>query len=291
MFRTEFSGGSLRRAAGGRRRVGGAFALVTWMMAAAGGVAMCGEPATNRLEPDARVQGAIEEAVSAIVRNDDAAAERFASLQRLRDKDRAALLLQLALYLESAEGNDRGMAGAIVLQRLAFTPKETIEAVAPRLEDAGPSRRRVFTGMLAAVDRRDGGEADFRVYDAWLTGRAGRPPASFVAYVYDAAPDEAVQLMQRVYGRATPLQTGSKQSLDDMKSIVAGRDVSRSLTSQERSRAASALATLASDPAWWVRRYAAAVLRDETALAPPAVIEKLTGDPDALVREGLAASP
>ena len=256
------------------------------MCAAAGGV-MCGEPDASRLESDARTQTAIEETVSAIVRHDDAAAERFASLQAIGERGRAALLLQMALYLETAAGTERSMAGAVVLQRLDFTPKETIEAAAPRFDEAGPALRRVFAEMLDAVDHHGGGEADFRVYDAWLGGRGSRPPAGFVAYLYDASPDEAVLCLQRVYGRAAPLPPGPMRAIGDLKGIVGGRDVSRSLTEGERTRAAASLTTLVADSAWWVRRYAAAVLRDDAALGPPSLIERLKEDPDPLVREGL----
>ena len=279
-----------------RRAIGflagiGRLALAAWMMGAAAGAVMCGEPVSGRLDPDPRAQAAIEETVSAIVRNDEAAADRFAALQRLGERDRTALLLQMALYLEGAEGTDRGMAGPIVLRRIGFTPKETIEAVGPSLEDAAPALRRVLAGMLATVDRRDGGEADFRVYDAWLAGRGGRPPAAFVAYLYDVSPDEAILLMQRVYGRAAPPPPGSMRSRDELKSIVTSRDVSRPLKEEERARAAAALATLSADPAWWVRRYAATVLRDDAALGTSAILERLKEDPDLLVRDGLTHPP
>jgi hypothetical protein len=275
-------------AGGGALAGAGRFALAAWMMCGAAGAVMCGEPPTGCLEPDPRTQTAIEETASAIVRNDEAAADRFASLQRLGERDRAALLMQMALYLEAAVGTERSMAGAIVLGRLEFTPRETVEAVVPRLEDAGPALRRVLAGMLEAVDRRDGGEADFRVYDAWLAGHGGRPPAAFVAYLYDASPDEAAHCMQRVYGRAAAPRPDSLRAIDELKTIVAGRDVSRALTQDERTRGAAALATLVADPAWWVRRYAATVLRDDAALGTPAVIGRLKEDPDALVRQGLA---
>jgi hypothetical protein len=269
----------------------GRFALAAWMMGAASGAVVCGEPPSGRLDRDPRTQAAIEETVSAVVRNDEAAAERFASLQRIGERDRSALLLQMALYLEASDGTERSMAGAILLGRLGFTPKETIEAVVPHLEAAGPALRRVFDGMLGTVDRQDGGAADFRVYDAWLTGRGGRPPAAFVAYLYEASPDEAVLCMQRVYGRAAAPQPGSVRALDELKSIVAERDVSRPLKQDERARAAAALTDLAADPAWWVRRYAATVLRDDTALGTAALVERLKKDPDPLVRDGLTRQP
>jgi hypothetical protein len=265
------------------------FAL--WMTWAAAFAATCAEPAAGRLERDPRAQAAIEETVSAIVRHDEAAVERFAALHRLGERDRSALLLQMALYLEKADGTERSMAGAIILSRLEFTPKETIDVVVPRLEDAGPALRRVLAGMLESVDRLDGGEADLRVYDAWLAEHGSRPPAAFVAYLYDTSPDEAVHLMQRVYGRGAAPQPESARALDELKKTTTGRDVSRALTKDESARAAAALTTLSADPAWWVRRYAATVLRDDAALGPPALAERLKADQDPLVRDGLVRAP
>ena len=270
----------------------GPVALAAWALCASMGGALGAEPSQGRLVEDPDTQAAIEATVSAIVRNDDeAAADRFAALQTIGGPDRGGLLLQVALYLEGADGSDLTMAGAIVLTRLGFTPKETIDAVVPRLDGAGRGLRRVFTGMLATVDRRDGGEADFSVYDAWLAARPDRPQAAFVAYLYEASPDEAVLLMQRIYGRPATLPPRSSRAIDELKRIASGRDASRSLTEEERSRGAAALTTLADDPAWWVRRYAAMALRDDAALGSSATVERLKRDPDPLVRDGFVRPP
>ena len=265
----------------------GRVALALWMTVAAAGAAVSDAVAQGRLAPDPELQNAIEVTVSAIVQNDEAAADHFASLRKLGGPDRAALLVQMVLYLEGVEGSDRAMAGALVLERLSFTPKEKIDAVVPLLEAANRTRRGVLSGMLGTVDRRDGGQADFSVYDAWLRGRPGRPPAAFVAYLFDSAPNDAVRLMQRVYGRPAALPPDASRAVDETGAIVVERDVSRPLTEEERARAAAALATLAADPAWWVRRYAATLLRDEPALRSPAVVDLLKSDADPLVREGL----
>lgn len=247
---------------------------------------MCGEPPARGTGPDPRMQAAIEETVSAIARQERTASESIASLQTMAAGHRDVLLLQLALYLETADGTERSMAGAILLRQLAFTPREMLETLVPRLEGARPALRRALTEMLGTIDRRKGGEADFHVYESWLAGRGGPPPASLVGYLYEVSPDEALRCMRHVYGGPEPWRDVDG-AVGDLKKIVARRDASRTWSDDERARARAALETLGRDPAWWVRRYAAAVLRSSPELGTPALIERLKADADPLVRNAL----
>ncbi len=246
----------------------------------------CGEPPARGTGPDPRMQAAIEETVLAIARQEGTASESIASLQTLAAGHREALLLQLALYLETADGTERSMAGAMLLRQLAFTPREMFETLVPHLEGARPALRRVITEMLGTIDRREGGEADFHVYESWLAGRGGPPPASLVRYLYEVSPDEALLCMRHVYGGPEP-RRDADGALGDIKKILARRDASRTWSDDERARARAALETLGRDPAWWVRRYAAAILSSSPELGTPALIERLKADADPLVRNAL----
>jgi hypothetical protein len=256
------------------------------MTLAAVGAVMCGEPVTGRADPDPRLQAAIGETVSAIARHDATAGDRIAALVSLAAGRRDLLILQVALHLEGSDGTERSMAGAILLRQLAFTPPELIGTLVPRLDGARPALRRVFTEMLGTIDRREGGAADFRVYEAWLAGRDGPPPAGLVRYLYEVSPGAAQDCLRRVHGGAGP-GPEIAGAIRELQAIVDDRDASRVLTEKERARAAAALETISRDPAWWVRRYAAEILRGDATLGTPAIMQRLKADPEPLVRDGL----
>lgn len=258
--------------------------LAAWILLAATGVVVCGDAPARAPGADPAIQAAIEQAVTAIAVQDAAAPERIRALEDLAAGKRAALLSQLALYLEKSAGTERSMAGALLLRQLAFTPGEILDTVVPDLDGARPALRRVLTEILGTIDRREGGEADFRVYDAWLAGRGTRPPAALVDYLYEVSPDEAVLCMRRVYGGGAPSRPESEGALDEMKRLMTARDASRSWSAKELQGATAALERLSRDPAWWVRRYAAAVVRISSELAEPPLVERLKGDTDPLVR-------
>ena len=262
--------------------------LAAWIALAASGAVMCGEPPARVPAPEPRMQATIEETVSAIARQDATAPDRIASLQRLAAGRREILLLQLALYLETSDGTERSMAGALLLRHLAFTPREIVETVVPNLEGARPALRRVLTEILGTIDRREGGEADFRVYESWLKGRGGAPPAALVGYLYEVSPDEGLACMRRVYGGGSQTLPEVEGAIGELKAMVAARDASRAWNTKERDRAAAALETLSRDPAWWVRRYAATILSVAREAATPSVVQRLKADTDPLVREALA---
>ncbi|MGH9869083.1 MAG: hypothetical protein ACREAA_13075 [Candidatus Polarisedimenticolia bacterium] len=207
---------------------------------------------------DPAFQVPIEQAVESIVRQDDAAVARFETLRGLGVGRRAELLLQLALYLETATGTEQSMGGALIVRQLAFTPDEKLDAVLPRLPEAGPNLRRVFTELLSTIDRPEGGDPDFLVYEERIrTDKAGSTDA-LILYMYEVSPEAALAAMERVHGSAA--RNGA---------------ASRSVESIDR---------MSRDAAWWRRLYAAAVLRERPDLATPGIASRLRNDTHPLVR-------
>src|SRR5262249_6552616 len=89
--------------------------LIAWLALAGAGAASADPPR------DPRFQKPIQDAVEAVVRQDqDAAGARVEELRQLGSGHRDALLLQFALYLERSTGTEQSMGGAVVLQELAF---------------------------------------------------------------------------------------------------------------------------------------------------------------------------
>jgi hypothetical protein len=237
-----------------------------------------------------RLQPAIEAALGAIARQDEDAGERVDALETLAEDGREELLLQLALTLDGSTGTERSMVGAILLRRLAFSPDETIDALVPRLDAAGPGLRRVMTEWLGTIDRREDGGVDFGAYGTWLRRRGGPPPVPLVRYLYDVSPGEARRLLRGIPD-GTIGKPGTDDAVEILETLRRGRDVSRTLTGDERDRAGRALETLAQSPAWWDRAYAAALLARDRDLGPVDLAHRLADDPDPFVRAARTGTP
>jgi len=246
--------------------------------------AMSALAATQARPPlDAGIQERIEQAVAAVVRQDDSAGEHFQALRQLAMGRRDEVLLQLVLYLSVSMGTERSMAGALILQRLEFTLEEKLDVALPNLESDDPSLRRVLTELLGTIDRAEGGEPDFRLYEARIMKDRLSPPPALIRYIYEVSPDAALRSMERVYGAA-----GAGAALDALKEIISGRDASTAWSARDLAEARGALEALGADPAWWRRLYVAALLRRDPELATPTLTDRLRNDSNQLVRAALA---
>ncbi|HET6373539.1 MAG TPA: hypothetical protein VFG76_09540, partial [Candidatus Polarisedimenticolia bacterium] len=174
-------------------RVG--FVTLGAMLAAAGT-----GPASAPPRADAAIRARIEQAVAAVVRQDDNAGERFDALREVAMGRRQEVLLQLALYLSEATGTEQSMAGALILQRLEFTPDEKLDVALPNLDSVGPALRRVLTEVLGTIDRTEGGDPDFRLYEARLLKDRPSPPPALIHYMFEVSPDAALRSLERAYG-------------------------------------------------------------------------------------------
>jgi hypothetical protein len=236
---------------------------------------------------DPRSQAAIAEAVSAVARQEPEASARLESLRALGRDARGPLLLQLAIFLRDATGTEQSMAGALVFHELRFTPREKLDAIVPGLDAAGPEMRRVLTEMLSTVDRPQGGEPDFRVYEETIRARGDSPPEGLILYMCGVSPEATLESLERVYGGASPRSPAASGALTTLRASLSESKRTGSVDATAKARAA--LDTIGRDPAWWRRLYAASVLRAHPELAGEVLISRLTRDPHPLVRRAAQA--
>lgn len=229
-------------------------------------------------EADAGIQERIERTVAAIVAQDPAVQERFEELRAAAD--RRSLLLQIARYLARSGSTEESMGGAVILHRLEFTADEKLEAILPHLEEAEPGIRHVFMDLLGTIDRPDGGEADFSVYESRLRADRRPPTRALILYMYEVSPAAALESMSRVFGD----RTAPRGRATDLQDLLDRYEASTSWEEDDRRQALGILDELSRDPAWWVRLYAAETIGRHAELATPETARRLRNDPDALVR-------
>ena len=260
--------------------------VLTTLIALASFQARAGEDQTARspkLDPE--VQSRIEQVVVAIVRGEENSAGRIEALRQLGGRDRRSLLLQLALYLEHSSGTEQSMAGALIVQHLAFTPEEKLQSVLPHLDGAGPGLRRVFTELLATIDRAEGGEPDYRFYETQILKGKDAPPPALIRYMYEVSPGAALASMERIYGGGPARKDAAARKLGDVQGLLARHDAGAPWSDPDLPRLRSVLESLSKDPGWWRRLYAAAILTRNPDLATAEMTRRLRSDLNTLVRD------
>lgn len=232
---------------------------------------------------DTTIRALIEQTVVAIVRGDTDLNARFEALRDPGIGDRQTVLLQIALYLEHSTGTEQSMAGALILQHLAFTPEEKLRTILPHLDAADPGLRRVFTELLGTIDRPEGGEPDFGFYETWLGKQRGSPPWALIRYLYEVSPDAALASMERVYGAGPTGHDEAAVSPADLRRLLAERDTGAAWSDRDRARVQTALEMLSRDPGWWRRLYVASILISNPDLATADMTKRLRNDSNPLV--------
>lgn len=269
----------------------GRFVLAALIMLAPFQISADGGPPAAGLRSDPKIQALIEQAVVAIVRGDEDRSGRLDALREPGAGDRGSVLLQLALYLEKADGTERSMAGALILHHIAFTPDEKLQAIIPHLDTAGPGLRRVFTELLGTIDRRDGGEPDFRFYETRILKEKDAPPSALIGYLYEVSPDAALASMERIYGGSPAQRDAAADVREGLQKTLAVRATGASWSAQDRARIQTTLEALSLDPAWWRRLYAAAILSRNPDLATAGLMKRLRSDSNPLVRDTVSPDP
>ena len=211
--------------------------------------------------------------------------DQIARLERLAE-ERSVLLAELALYVSRAQDERASTTASILIDHLNFTAAEKIDAALPNLDRARGKLLEIFEGLLASVDRPRGGRPDFSHYEPALR-RVTEPPTGLVRYMYGASPDEALSTLVGIFVPAA----AERQSIDlarlAVEAVLPGEDHDEAIVGPALADAQARLETLAANPAWWVRLYAARAIARRSALGTPEITGRLREDSSPTVRDAL----
>jgi hypothetical protein len=257
------------------------------------GVVLCSVTfgATPLLERDPDIQERIDAVVTAAVEAPDITGQRVEELRQATDGRRETLIVQLALFLSDSTSTEEAMVGASLFHAFGFTADEKLAAVLPHLEAEPDSVRKVLAEILGTIDRPDGGAPDFAFYEESLRQRGRDPAAALIRYMYQVSPGAALASMTRVFGGGGESAPTNLADVTALEALAEKHDGSVPWSKDERARAGGALDRLAGDPSWWVRLYAAEMLRNEPELGTPALQGRLAADEDPLVRSIARMTP
>lgn len=248
---------------------------------------------------DSRPSFPVNEAAQATIREALAADEsgRAAALEKLRGavREPAALIPQLVYFSAHASNTRDGMAAGGLLTGLQFSEREIIQALIPLLGVDDARFQKSARGILGALEgRTDERTPDFSIYRDFVEDalRANQqPPEAFIRYLYEADPGQALLLMMRASGVRDPQRLKAILWAEHTVADTLWRQRFGFLQRHEALPAAlQEIEKLAGDRDWWARLYAAAVIRQHSALRPKGALEALRADPHPLVRD-LASEP
>jgi hypothetical protein len=201
-------------------------------------------------------------------------------LQRMMEDDRESVLQQLVLYLVTPRGNEQAMSAALLIDHFDFTDEEKIAALAPYLDTDDGGLRDVMWEVLSTVDRPNGGRPDFAPYEAVLA-EGERASAGLIRYMYAVSPIDALLATARVYARGDAAAE-AVQRAQKLEQFRAPQEPGANVGLE---RARREIDALAGDAAWWVRLYAAHVIRGRPDLGSPEIVDRLRSDAHELVRD------
>lgn len=176
-----------------------------------------------------------------------------------------AFIAQLLYFKARAKSTEEAMTPAILITHMDYLANEIVTALILYLESEDEGIAKEAAGWLPAFDyNKEQKSFNFQRYEQILHDANGKLPDGLILYMYDRNPETALDVMGRVMGKMTPqaeLRGGLK---DDPK---------------------AALQSLADRPEWWVRLYAAEILKKNPQLRDLAILKKLEQDDHPLVRE------
>lgn len=172
---------------------------------------------------------------------------------------------QLICFKAGATDTPEAMLPLMVISYMAYPPDEIASALIPYLELDDKNMAKESAELLAGFDyNMERKTFDFQRYEKILHDANGKLPDGLIRYMYDQNPETALDVMGRVMGK-TPPQAELREGLkDDPK---------------------AALQSLANRPEWWVRLYAAEMLKKNPQLRDLTILKKLEQDVHPLVRE------
>lgn len=209
------------------------------------------------------------------------------SISRKANWDAGRLLKEVLDYTPRLEDNDQLARYQRLLDVLRAPRSAVVDAAAAHLPSSNVREAEIARNLLKWASPPDPrGPADFTQFVAYLRGHQAQLPQALVLWMYQRDPAAAMEQMMALYG--------SRMASEDMHTMVIAARVLDQFEWKLRHNLASAadadalaieqLGKLARFEQWWVRLYAAQMLARYPQLRQDAIVERLTKDPDPLVR-------
>jgi len=253
--------------------------LLAAVLCARGATAVEPTPAAS-ITPIARIQAALEETA-----HSQSAEQLAAALQQLTamgGPDYRDLIPQLVIFAMQPRDARTALLPGVVRGRLGITDAQFVDGLLPYLETPDRQQRAQMYNWLGGIDTADSQGREFGLYRTVIAARRDDPPLGLVRYMYDTDASVAVTTLAEVY--ATPSERQAlRAALQPVEQAWARHRAGRPEPTPTAAR--TALTTLARNPAWWVRVYAATASAQMPELQTPELLKVLRADRHPLVQQ------
>ena len=248
----------------------------------------------NPIPPDADIQRRIERvlhlALDRKVERRELVARMEEELGQIATKIPETLVRQvLHCHLRWANADPDRASEAMTIPfyfRLANT--SIVRGVLPYVGSENRALDAAVNDLLRQVENGDSiaRPPDYSEYETCISVSHKEPPLPLIRRMFDRSAGTALLTMSHVY---TPFQDTARR-----RQLLWGEHVVSDTiwkhrhgflpTTKVESEAATQIAKLSKDDAWWVRLYAAEIMRQHPAFRTPELVSRLKDDPDKLVR-------
>jgi len=248
----------------------------------------------NPIAPDADVQSRLDRVVRIATdrkaKSWDHAAAIEKELREIAEKDPEKLVQQvLSCRVQSAaESEERSLVVLQLIDYFRIPDTAIVHAVIPYMGTPNEHLRDSIDLLLRSVEGRGPpGHPDYSSYSTWIRLSKNEPPRELVRRMYQRCPGTALLTMREIYVREPERVKGLLWAEHVISDTIWKHRHGFLPTNTVESEAATQVAKLAKDDAWWVRLYVAEILRQHPAFRTPELVERLTKDPHELVRDAI----
>jgi len=245
----------------------------------------------NPIAPDADVQSRLDRVVRVATdrkaKSWDQAAAIEKELREIAEKDPEKLVQQvLSCRVQSAaESEERSLVVLQLIDYFRIPDTAIVHAVIPYMGTPNEHLRDSIDLLLRSVEgRAPPGHPDYSSYSTWITLSKNEPPSELVRRMYRRCPGAALLTMREIYVREPQRVKGLLWAEHVISDTIWKHGHGFLPTSTVDSEAATEIEKLSKDDAWWVRLYAAEIMRQHPAFRTPELVSRLKDDPDKLVR-------
>jgi hypothetical protein len=253
------------------------------------------EDVPNKIEPVAKIQDAIR----AVMRAETKAKSRrlLVPLAEMADDDYKLVVRQIVYYFLTVAKEPKGEKEAwephLVIglpQRMALTPGAVEAALIPYLESDDPKLAWAANIFLFAYEQIEWYLPQPRFhYEGYLRNREDNPPRGLIRYMFNHHPAAALVTLRQAFLKADgPERQHSEPILRGLRVVdtaVWKKQNDLHAKDEAETDALGQLDVFSKHEKWWVRMYAAEILRRYPDLGNKEMIERLKEDKHRLVRE------
>lgn len=220
------------------------------------------------------------------------ARETYVLRKKLNDND-IALTRQVRRYLldKQKDGREEDVVAALILQQAQIGSYSQAEAMLPYLDAKDPDLRTmardVFCG-IAYRNRADGIPSFTREFLPLLHAHRAQLPLSLIEYMYEMSPADAMLCLKAHYEVKADAERKLLWAEHAVSDVTWKQQHGFLKPEQVEPEAAKQIGFCCNHAEWWVRLYAAEIMRQHPAFRVEKLVATLGADSHPLVRKSIA---